>query len=102
MRQGQATVGLEFPALLAAGLQCHGRETGNEHDLGVGADLVATLREFDAVHLGHLDVGEDQVEIGFIEQDQCVLAIGGGIDLVAFAAEDFLGGLADVGIVVDD
>src|SRR5690606_27771028 len=42
---------------LAAGLERHGREAGDEHDASVRADLGTTLRQLDPVHFRHDDVG---------------------------------------------
>ena len=37
-------------------------KTGDEHDLDVGIELGGAAREFDAVHLRHDDIGEQQLE----------------------------------------
>src|SRR3546814_8064185 len=50
-----------FPyTTLFRSLQRHGREAGDEHHARIGHDLCAALREFDPVHLGHDDIGQQQ------------------------------------------
>src|SRR5215472_12858049 len=44
------------------GIKRHRGKAGDEHDLDVGVELGGAARELDAVHLGHHDVGEQQLE----------------------------------------
>src|SRR4051812_20197226 len=47
---------------LAAGPERDRGEAGDEHDADAGRDLRRLLGELDTVHLGHDDVGEEEVE----------------------------------------
>ena len=52
----------------AAALERDGGEAGDDHDADRWVDHARLLRQFDAVHLGHDDVGQQQVEAVFPEQ----------------------------------
>ena len=57
----------------------------------------------DAVHVGHLDVGDDQVGLDVPALlDQLAAVLGHGDDLVAQAGQDLLEVVAHVGLVVGD
>ena len=47
---------------VVVGVQRHGGEARNEHDLDVGVEFGGPARQFDSVHLGHDDVGQQQLE----------------------------------------
>jgi hypothetical protein len=66
---------------------------------GDGADLAA---ELDAAHLGHGEVGDDEVGLPLAEEDEAVKTVGGGADVVALGAEDGLEGAEDLRLVVDE
>jgi len=74
---------------------------GEDDDGGVGdgADLAA---ELDAAHLGHGEVGDDEVGLPLAEEDEAVETVGGGADVVALGAEGGLEGAEDLGLVVDE
>ena len=64
-------------------VQRHGCKTGDEHDLEVRIELGGPAGQFDAVHFGHDDVGQQQRE-GFLTQ--AIIGAGAiveGADLVA-------------------
>ena len=54
------------------------------------------------VDLGHLQVGDDQVDVVLLEQREPLLAVLGGQDLVAVARELRGEDLPQVRLVVDD
>ena len=53
---------LAFLGAAEFGVERHRREAGDEHDLDVGIELGGAAGELDAVHLGHHDVGEQELE----------------------------------------
>ena len=68
----------------------HRGVAGDHDDFGVGGDLLDGLQELEAVHLLHLQVGEDDVELLGLDLFQGLQAVGRGGDLVAFLAQDVL------------
>ena len=48
-------------------MERHRGKAGDEHDLERGIELGGPARQFDAVHLGHDDVGQEQVEAGLLD-----------------------------------
>ena len=68
---------------LAAGLERDRGEAGDEHHPHVGRDRGRLLGELDAVHLGHDDVGQQQVELLALEQRQRGGAAIDRVDLIA-------------------
>ena len=78
----------------------HRGVAGDHDDFGVGGDLLDGLQELEAVHLLHLQVGEDDVELLGLDLFQGLQAIGRGGDLVAFLAQDvFQVGAGDLLVV---
>ena len=70
---------------------------------GIGAVAVDLRGGVDAVHVGHLDVGDDQVGMGGGAQlDQLAAVLGHGDDLVAQERQDLLEVVAHVELVVGD
>ena len=63
---------------------------GDHDDFGVGGYMLDGFQELQAVHLLHLQIGEDEVEDLGLHHFQGFDAVGGGFDLVAFFAEDIL------------
>ena len=47
---------------IVVGVQRHGGEAGDEHDLDIRVELRRSPRQFDPVHLRHHDIGEKQFE----------------------------------------
>ena len=44
------------------GIERHGGEAGDEHDLDVGVELGRAAGEFYPVHLRHDDIGQEELE----------------------------------------
>ena len=68
---------------------------GDDEDLGVGRDVPGRAEQLDAVHLGHLDVEQEQVEVLLAEQVEALARGGRGRDLVALVGQDAADALAD-------
>ncbi len=76
---------------------------GHHNDLQVRQrPLLDPLQQLDAVEVGHLQVGHDHVEASALQLLPGLLAIGGGNDFVALAAEVFRQGDAFDLLVVGD
>ena len=74
---------------------------GDDDEGDVGGHVLGSLEDVDAVHAGHFDVAEDEVGAVVFEGGESLDAVGGGGDLVALVAEDFLEGVAYAFLVVD-
>ena len=75
---------------------------GNHDHGGVSALLLEVLQDFHTVHVGHLDVTENDIEMLFAGHFQADGAVFGRFYLVPFVGEDFLERIADRPFVVDD
>jgi len=79
--------------------------SGGEHDdgnLGGFGLFAQSHAEVEAAEQGHLEVGDDEVEPGFAGHGMCLLAIGGGEDVVAALSELVCDGGEDVGLIIGD
>ena len=54
-----------------------------------------------AFHCGHGEIGDDEIELAWLEHRQGVLAVAGDLDLMAVEAEHHLDGVADERLVVN-
>ena len=76
---------------------------GHHHDFHVGKrPLLDPLQQFDAVEVGHFQVGHDDVEASALQLLPGLPAVGRGDDFVALGAEVFRQGDAFDLFVVDD
>src|SRR5690606_10478825 len=80
----------------------HRAVPGEHHKLGLGVFIADVLEQLHAVHLGHLEVRQDQVHGLIAEQQEGLLAIGGEEDLLRLALKGPLEALAGVLFVVYD
>ena len=71
----------------APALQRDGGEAGDEHDPDIGVDRARFLGQLDAVHFGHDDVGQQQVEALGFEQRHRFGAATDGLDVIADALQ---------------
>ncbi len=62
-----------------------------EHDDGqIGKAPVDRLQEFEAVHDGHLEVGDNQVHLCFFNLFQRLPSVGCRVDAVSFELQEVL------------
>ena len=94
---------------VVGGARAHGRDRGldraerGHHDhRQVGVALAQACQQLDAVHAGHLQVGEHQVGRELLQLAQRLEPVGGGLDLVALVAQELGERGARVDLVVDD
>src|SRR5271168_5552782 len=80
----------------------HGGDAGNKDEDRRGRNFLGILQQLDAIHIGHADVGDDDVEDLGGEAALGGLAVGNDFDLVAFLAEADFEQLGDGGFVVND
>jgi hypothetical protein len=74
---------------------------GDEYDGETGASGVKLLDEFEAVESGQAEVGDDDVEMGLGSASEAIVTAVFDDDIVAFAGEDALEGVANAWIVLD-
>ena len=67
-----------------------------------GRMVFGAAKQFEAVHAGHLEVGEDDVDLALAEEVEGFGAAGGGGDVVAHLGDGLGEGLAAGAVVVDD
>ncbi len=66
------------------------------------ADVLGLLQDLEPVHLLHLDVGHDDVEVFLPDAVKRLLAVVRFLDRVSLLGEDDVQGHADVFFIVDD
>ena len=77
-------------------------KAGEEDDGGFGGEFLDGVAELEAVHVGHGLVGDDEVEGLAAEDAEGGGAVGGGVNGVAVAGEEFGEEFADDVLVIDD
>ena len=75
---------------------------GDEHHRHVGAIGDDALAQLEAVHAAHVEVGDDDVEVGGGERGERGVGAVGELDGVATAAEPAGEKIAHAGVVLDD
>jgi hypothetical protein len=75
---------------------------GDEDDRRLGVQALGELQDVHAARLGHLDVGDDEVDRFFFEDLPGLDAGRGGLDAVAFLLEDDGQEVEEALFVVDD
>ena len=75
---------------------------GHQDDEGRGLQLEDLAQQLDAVEVGHLQVGEDDVEGAALGGLEGLAAVAGGGGLVALRLQDHLQDVALAALVVDD
>ncbi len=71
----------------AAALERHGGEAGDEHYTDRGVDRAGLLGKFDSVHLGHDNVGQEQVVLARLDQWKRLGSAADGLDVIADALQ---------------
>ena len=103
--QGRAIEGLDE---VLRGAQLHRVDGGlhiddarHHHDLLLGVPLLYAVDEIVAIHAGHHEVGEDDVEVALFEDAQGLFAARGRDDVVALFREQPFEQLAEIPLVVN-
>jgi len=81
---------------------CRIAVTGHDHDRRPWLSRLDALGDFQAVHAGHPDIGEDDVVLFLLQLHQCVVAVLGGDHDIALVRKDSAEALADHRVVIDD
>jgi hypothetical protein len=98
-RLGDVVVGT---ALQGIDSRFDGAMAADHHHRGVGRKEDDAVEHFGAVHLGHLDVAEDDVILRAFDLHHALQAVLGLIHLYLFIFEYLADGAADGAFVIDD
>ena len=93
---------VEGPLLHGGDGLLHGAEGGHDDHRQVRIKAVQLLQEFDAAHLGHLHVRQDQVQVGGAGDLEGLRGAGGGEDLIARLTQQGLHDRQIIDFVVND
>jgi hypothetical protein len=74
----------------------------DDDDLAVDARLAHLREQLEAVHLRHLEVGQDEAEFAGGDLVPRLAAVGGGVDVVALLGEEHLQTFGDVPLIIGD
>jgi hypothetical protein len=80
----------------------NGGYAGDQEEDGCGRNLFAIAQKFDAIHVGHANVGDNDVEYAGSHLALCRLAAGRDFDFVTFFSKADLEKFAYGWFVVDD
>ena len=80
----------------------HGAESGHDDHGQVRVELLQFFQELDAAHLGHLHIGEDQVQVGGAGDLHGLDGAGGRDHFIARIAQEGLHDGEIIGFVVND
>ena len=93
---------VEGPFLDAGNGNIDVRMAGNHDHRAFHSVPQQGFQDFDAVHAGHFDVAENGIEFFLFGFFNAFGAVLGGLDLVLFHLQDFLEGVADGPLVVNN
>src|SRR3569623_35101 len=99
---------INYPGLGAcgsSGLLFRFLRFGGEHDDGrefVVRQFLGLGHEGDAIHVGHVDVADDEMNLLAVELGECLFAVAGLDDVVACAFESAAHHVPQAGRVIDD
>ena len=79
-----------------------GRIRGHQDHEAIGLAPLDFAQQFEATHLGHLVVGQNQLELRLGQERHRLRAVLGGANLVAERLEKRGEAAADVALVIDD
>ena len=80
----------------------NGRVRGHQDYEGVGRAPLDLAQQFETAHLGHLVVGQNEIELRLGQQRDRLRAVLGGADLVAERLEERGEAAADIALVIDN
>ena len=80
----------------------NGRVRGHQDDEALGRAPLDFAQQFEATHLGHLVVGQHEIEMRLGQQRDRLRAVFGGANLVAERLEEGREAAADIAFVIDD